>query len=377
MIIKAVNWQRVKIPLAKPYLFGRGPVGHLESMIIRLEADNGLVGVGECVVRAIISSLDEAERRLSLDLVPALIGMDPMDVEAILLKLQSFACPDLGPVAGLELALWDLKGKHLGLPAYKLLGGGVDLDIPVSYTLGIGTPQDMALKTLEMSQYRYQTFVVKVGHGTIKEDVDRVRFIREAVGPDVKLRLDANAAYNVDQAIEVLKAIEEWDIEYIEQPIRPGDLEGIKKVALSTQIPICIDEGLETLKDALELAKTGAVSFFNIKPPQVGGLWLSKKIAGVAESAGIACICGGRMALEVIREASRHFVASTPAACTGHAHEGPGPASQALISGVTQQTVGFEDVRKNGGFVKPSEGPGLGINLDEELLGRYAVKSGA
>ncbi|MBW1699530.1 MAG: mandelate racemase/muconate lactonizing enzyme family protein [Deltaproteobacteria bacterium] len=382
MKIRAVEIKRVRIPLSEPYVFGpnleghshyRKPVDYFENIVIRMKGEEGLEGIGECVVRSTISSIDLAEKTLESEFVPAIIGMDSMDVEAIIKKLDPQKRPDLGPVAGIDLALWDLNGKQLGLPAYKLLGGAVQDSLPASYTLSMASPDKMAEKTLEMANYGYKTFVVKVGQGTVQEDIDRVRIVREAAGSGIKLRLDANSAWTVENAIPVLQAAESYDVEYIEQPIPPGDLEGLKRIAASTRVPICVDESLQYLSDAVELIRSGAVGLFNIKVPQCGGLWLSKKIAAVAESAGIPCICGGRLALEIVRQASRHFVASTPQACTGYAHEGPGPASQAVTASVTKTTLNYNDVKAGNGCVQLSQKPGLGVDLDNTLLDRYAA----
>jgi len=375
MRIKAVQLQRVRIPLSKPYHISRGSTDSFRNIIIRIKGDDGFEGIGECVFPsyAINSSIDFAEKKLSGEFIPAIIGMDSMDIELIIKKLDPEQRLNLGPIAGIDLALWDLNGKALGLPVYKLLGGAVTLDIPVSYTLSIASPERMAERALEMMEYGYRTLVVKVGVGSIEEDIDRVRIIREAVGPEIKLRLDANGAYTVDNAIYMLQAVEGHDLEYIEQPIPPGDMEGLRKLAASTDVPISIDEGLQNLTDAVNLVKSGAVRIFNIKPPRCGGLWLSKKIAAIAESAGIPCICGGLLALEITRQASRHFVASTAQACTGYAHEGPGPASQSVTGTVTNRTMTYQDVKIGGGFLQPSERPGLGVDLDEDMVNRYLV----
>jgi L-alanine-DL-glutamate epimerase-like enolase superfamily enzyme len=374
MIIQSVDLVRVRIPISKPYSFGRGTVDSIENIVIRMKGKDGLEGIGECCVRSLISSLDVAGNTLQKELIPAIIGMDSMDVEAVIKKLESEKWPDLGPVAAIDLALWDLNGKILGLPAYKLLGGAYQLEIPASFTLGSASPEKMAEKTLEMMEYGFRTFVVKTEKGAIGKDIERVRMVRKHVGPDVRLRLDVNASYTVEEAIRVGQGVEECGLEYIEQPIRPRDLGGLKKIAASTKVPICIDEGLEHLSDARELAESGTVKFFNIKPPQVGGLWLAKKMAAIAEDAGIACVCGGRLAFEIVRQASRHFVVSTPQACMGYAHEGPGPASQGPVASVARETLTFEDIKKGKGTLRPVDGPGLGVDLEEEVLRRYAVR---
>jgi len=375
MRIKAVQVQRVRIPLSKPYHISRGSTDSFRNIIIRIKGDDGFEGIGECVFPSytVNSSIDFAEKKLLDEFIPAIIGMDSMDIESIINKLNPGERTNLGPIAGIDLALWDLNGKALGLPVYKLLGGTFSLDIPVSYTLSIASPGRMAERAQEMMEYGYRTLVVKVGVGPIEEDIDRVRIIREAVGPKIKLRLDANGAYTVDNAIYMLQAVECHDLEYIEQPIPPGDIEGLRKLAASTDIPISVDESLQNLTDAINLVKSGAVRIFNIKPPRCGGLWLSKKIAAIAESAGIPCICGGLPALEITRQASRHFVVSTAQACMGYAHEGPGPASQSVTGTITKRTMTYQDVKAGGGFLQPSEELGLGVELDEKSVLKYSL----
>ena len=373
MRIQSVELQRVKIPLSQPYLFGRGLVDGLESIITRIKGEDGTEGIGECVVRAITSSFETAEKELLNDYIPAILGLDSMDIELIMKKLQPENCLDLGPVAGIDLALWDLNGKAMGLPVYKLLGGAYNLKIPVSYTLSIDTPEVMTENTLKMMQYGYHTFVVKIGHGPIEEDISRVRLIRKAVPPGIKIRLDANAAFDVKSAISVLRAIKDLDVEYIEQPIPPGNIEGLKKIAAATDIPICIDEGLEQISDAINLVRSNAVRIFNIKIPQCGGLWLSKKIAAVAAGAGIPCICGGRMTLEITRQASRQFAVSTPQTCYGYAHEGAGPASQSVTGSVTKTTLNYDDIKEGQGYLIPTKGNGLGVELDDDMVNRYSM----
>lgn len=375
MIIKSIDCYRVRIPLAGVYTFSRGSTQYAENIIIRVNDANGMSGLGECCVRAVTGDLDKAEEELKKKIIPAVLGMDSLDLETIIKKLNPESFTDLGPLAGIELALWDLNGKNLGVPVYELLGGRYQPEFPVSFTLGHDRPQKMLENAHKMFAFGYRTFVVKTEMQSLPEDIEIVRLIRREFGTEVRLKIDANAGYSVDEAIEVCRALEPYDLDYIEQPIVPGDMDGLRKLAESTEIPICIDEDLQQLSDAYRLIGSGAVSFFNIKPPQCGGLWLAKKMAAVAESAGIRCICGGRLAFETIRQASRHLVACTPAMCNDIAHEGPGPASQGLKEAITEKMIGYSDVKQNYGRVSVSSQPGLGVELKESSLSRYLVSN--
>jgi L-alanine-DL-glutamate epimerase-like enolase superfamily enzyme len=192
------------------------------------------------------------------------------------------------------------------------------------------------------------------------------------LGPEPKLRLDANGAFDLESAIDFLHRVEPFEVEFVEQPLPAGDLAGLRRLAAEVSIPISVDEGLRTLDDAFRLAQTGAVSVFNIKIPRCGGIHLGKKIAAVAEAAGIDWICGGGLAFEIVRQASRHFAVSTPArAGRRYHHEGPGPASQGLLADVVKPVVTYADVARACGAVTVTNLPGLGIEEDVESLARY------
>ena len=375
MKIQSLGVVKVRVPLARPYVISRGAVHAFENILVRLHAEDGLVGLGECTVLSVVGDVDSAARRLREQVAPRLVGLDSFDVEAIVQSLEPASWPDLGPVAAIDFALWDLNGKALGRPAYQLLGGLVNPRVPVDYTLGEEPPETMARRALEMvEQGGFRAFCVKVGgQSSLDEDVARVRAVRQALGPQARIRADANGGFDADGAIALLRAVEPYGLEFIEQPVPRGDFEGLRRVAAAVQTLISVDESLQQLSDAYALAQTGAVKVFNIKVPKCGGLLLSRKIAAVAEAAGIACICGGALALEVIRQASRHFVAGTYLGRHDYAHEGPGPASQALVGNLTRRVIGYEDVRRWQGQVEIDAEPGLGVEEDIESVRRFSV----
>jgi L-alanine-DL-glutamate epimerase-like enolase superfamily enzyme len=375
MKITKLDVVRVSVPLGRPYVISRGPTYAFQNVLARLRGENGLVGLGECAVLSVVGDADEGATRLREEIGPRVVGMDSLDIEAILERIDAASWQgDLGPIAALDNALWDLNGKTLGLPAYKLLGGELHRRMPVDYTLGEEAPDAMGRRAVEMAEVGgFRAFCVKVGGGSVELDIARFKAVREALGSEARIRADANAGYDVETAIAFLRAVEPHDLEFLEQPVRRGDLDGLKKVWAATGAAISVDESLWTLQDAYALAETGAVSVFNIKIPKCGGLYLSRKIAAVAEAAGIACICGGALALEVARQASRHFVAGTRIGLHDYAHEGPGPASQALTGNVTRRVIGYEDVRRWGGYVETDEAPGLGLDEDVESVQRFTV----
>jgi L-alanine-DL-glutamate epimerase-like enolase superfamily enzyme len=272
----------------------------------------------------------------------------------------------------IDLALWDIMGKALDMPVYKLLGGQFGSKIPGTYTLSIDTPDRMA----EQAEYRknqgYRTLVVKIGRDS-GTDVERLRQVRSAVGPDMNIRLDANEAYRPDQAIRIIRQMEKYNPEFVEEPVKRWDLDGMAKVTQAVDIPISSDESNTSLESVYKIIKTGAADILNIKISKNGGLWRSKKIAAVAESAGIPCIVGGANTYEVGRQACRHFAVSTAQAHVGMGSEGCAPASQSKVDDVTKNVMIYEDITRMKGYVEVLPGPGLGVELDDDKIKKYGI----
>jgi L-alanine-DL-glutamate epimerase-like enolase superfamily enzyme len=373
--IRAVDVVRVSVPLSRPFVSARGAVGSFDNLLVRVHGDEGVVGLGEWARSHLQVGLDarQAERVLRDELAPKIVGLDSMDIEAIIARLDPAGQPSLEPIGAIDLALWDLNGKALGLPVSALLGGTYRELIPVDYTLSRDRPDLVAATARKMAEtFGYTAFSVKAGGASaVGDDIDRIRLVREAVGRDARIRLDANGGYSADSAIHVLRGVERYGVELIEQPIPAGDIGGLERIAKAVGTPIGIDEGLVTLADGIRLAESGAVKVFNIKIMRSGGLLLSRKLAAVAEAAGLDCVCGGALALEVVRQASRHFATATNLGPANYAGEGPGPASQALTGNIATTVVGYADVARRNGHVVAGPGPGLGVTEDRAAVGRY------
>jgi L-alanine-DL-glutamate epimerase-like enolase superfamily enzyme len=305
-------------------------------------------------------------------LAPAVIGEDPFDIERIHEKLNRAVPGNLVAKAGIDLALWDLMGKILDLPVYKLLGGSYERKIPVTYTLSMDTPEKMAEEASFRKGEGYSTIVIKIGHDP-RGDVERLRLVREAVGSAVKIRLDANEGYRPDQAIRAIRKMERYEPEFVEEPVKRWDLDGMAKVARAVDTPISSDESNRSLESAMKIIQKGAADILNIKISKNGGLFNCKKIAAIADASGIPCLVGGDTTYEITRQAGRHLATSTPAVQRGFGSEGCGPASQSKIDDVAKTVVTYQDVSRLGGYVVATPGPGLGIELDEEKIRKYSV----
>ena len=376
MKITRIETRIVEIPVTTPYIFSHGVLKSFSNVLVWLHTDCAVTGTGECsfVPGGGVSEETPESTKPLIDtyLGPALVGEDPFAVERIHQRMDAVVPRNLVAKSGIDLALWDCLGKAVGQPACNLLGGMGDPKILCTYTLSIDTPEKMAEYALFRKGQGYRTLVIKIGHDADQELL-RLRLVREAVGDQVNLRLDANEAYWPDQAISLIRRMEPYRPEFVEEPVKRWDLDGMSRVARAVGVPISSDESNTSLDTVLNIIRKGAAGIINIKISKNGGLYRSKKIAAVAESAGIPCIVGGANTYEIGRQASRHFAVSTGQAQMGLGSEGCAPASQSKVDDVTKSVLTYEDVRRGSGFVSVIPGPGLGVELDERKIRKYTV----
>jgi muconate cycloisomerase len=374
MRIKEIHAVHVKVPLEVPYVYGRGAMTAFESIIVRIETDDGIIGYGETapLYRSPTGEAKVLAPLMSGPIRQVLLGRDPFDMEVIIGRVLELARGNVDVVSGFDLALWDIMGKALHQPVYKLIGGLCQDSVAVDYTISASEPEAMADKARKVCGKGFHGVVVKVTGESVENDVSRVRAVREALPSDHTVRVDCNGVFTRDSALLFLKKIRSLEIEFVEQPLPAEDIEGSKQCR-KVGIPISIDESLITIQDALRFVSHSACDVMNIKIPRVGGLFLAKQMAAIAAAAGLPVVVGGRTSLELSRCASRHFAASTPGA-VGRKHEGPGPASQALSDDVVSRRTTIDMAAQAKGHVHLEQKPGLGVDVVWEKVQQYAVK---
>lgn len=296
------------------------------------------------------------------DLSPHVVGRDPRAVERIVWDLfratrQSPGSVIQKAIGGIENALLDLKGKALGAPVAQLLGGVGRDEVPVIGYLFIDTPETNARRAAEFVAAGHTELKLKVGRD-FGQDHDAIAAIRDAVGPDVKLRIDANMIWSVPAAIKWIRGLEKFDLQYVEQPVPDFDVAGLAQVRRSVAVPIAADEACTDVRSALELVKQDACDVFVVYPSEAGGLTRARQIAGIAEAAGKWCAIGSWAELGVATTANAHLAAASPN--FAFANDTHYPLQQA---DVLTEAVDIDDGRIR---VKPL--PGLGVSLDEERM---------
>lgn len=291
MKLTGIHIDRVKVPLLEPFRISLGTITHAESAVVRLDTDEGLCGYGEGAPGLFVSGENLPGTVESLRVLEqSLLGVDPTDLEQVYWLMDRATAHARCAKAAVDIACHDLLGKRAGLPVYKLLGG-LSHTVETDVTVPIQTPRYMAQKAAQRVAQGFDVIKIKVGVDP-ESDLQRVRAIREAVGPQVKLRVDANQAWAPKEALNMIARLREYDLELVEQPVPADDLEGLAYVTHHTDVPIMSDESCFTAKDALKLIQGRRVDIVNIKLMKCGGIREAQKINALCEAAGIPCMLG-------------------------------------------------------------------------------------
>ena len=256
------------------------------------------------------------------------IGFSPLTLTdaglaSPLAKLDGVTTESPFATAAIDFALHDLAGKCLQTPCYNLMGGLVRERVDLSGAVGMGEVEGMVEEAERYVRLGFGTVKLKVGRDPSK-DLAAVKAVRERIGPEVKLRVDGNQGYSLAEALHILPELERFGLEMIEQPISRKDIHGMAELCAKLDTPILADESLYSLQDAHDLVRWKAADVFNIKVMKPGGLWRAKKIAAVAEAAGIPCEVGSMVEMGPGTAAGLHFALSTKAvqyACEMIGHE--------------------------------------------------------
>lgn len=352
MKITKVNVELIKIPLIEPFKISLGTITSSHEALIEIETDEGLIGYGEGAPGVLITGENLEGTKKSIEMLSdEIIGLDPMDIEKIYWKMERASAHAPCGKTAIDIACHDLIGKITNKPLYKVLGG-YDNKINTDMTVGIDEPDIMAEKAKKHVENGFDTIKTKVGTG-FKEDVKRIKTIREAVGSNIKIRIDANQAWSAKEAVKIIDKLSEYDIELVEQPVKYYDLEGLEYVTKNTLVPIMADESVFNSKDAMKIAQKRAADFVNIKLMKCGGIREALKINAICESAGIECMLGCM--------AEESNIGITAAASLGAAVKNITRAD--LDAHFTLTKLPFKGGVKseNGKTLVLSEAPGLGL----------------
>ena len=280
------------IPLTEPFVISLGTITHARNLLIEIRSESGIIGIGECSPYPFINGeMLEGQLPIAEKLAALWLGKNPLEIENRIGELDKALSGNLALKSAFDMALYDLNSRISGLPLYAFLGGANDRSVYTDRTVSVGTPENMAEEAKKYKEAGFRSIKVKLG-GPFEVDVKRIEAIRNSIGYQIPLRLDANQAWTVSQAVRTLRALEKYNIEHCEEPVVAGDLIGLRYVRQNSPIPIMADESLFDHRDAVRLLQNDACDYFNIKLSKSGGIFKALKIIAIAEGAGIPCQVG-------------------------------------------------------------------------------------
>ena len=359
LTIRQVELYKLSIPLKEPFTTSLGTDYSAENVLIKIITDEGITGFGECSPYMPINGESQDTCFIvGQYFAKALIGKDPLQIEACISLMDKIIYGNSSIKSAFDIALYDIAAQQAGLPLYKFIGGENNKTIITDYTVSIGEPQKMALDAMKIKAEGYPAIKIKLGKNG-KTDVERIKAIREAVGNEIPLRIDANQGWEVEEAIETLQALAVYAIQHCEEPIARWNFMRLPEVKKASPIPIMADESCSDEHDAERLIQIKACDYFNIKLGKSGGIFKALKMARIAEAANIHLQVGAMVESRLAMTAFAHFALCSPMI----EHYDFDTALMFIEDPVTGGIV----YEKNG-VVKVPEVIGLGATIDEGWL---------
>jgi L-Ala-D/L-Glu epimerase len=359
MKITKISIFKFSIPM-RPFSIATGTMHFAQNIFIRVYTEGIHYGVGECSAFPMIAGETQATCfALAKDFAALWKGRDASAIEERMNELDSFIAFNSTIKSAFDMALFDLVAKNAGQPLYRFLGGNKK-DMETDLTIGIDSPISMALSAKKFKEDAVQIIKIKLGKNA-KEDVERVKQIRQAVGPGLRLRIDANQGWNFDDAVFALHEMGKYDIQFCEQPLHRREDERLPALREISPIKIMADESVFDHFDAKRLIGTKACDYINIKFAKSGGILEAKKINTICEQSQIPCMMGGMLESRIALTAFAHF-ASAQENIKFY------DMDTCLLGHLTDPVIG--GVKYNGYLLELPSSPGIGADADENFLSR-------
>ena len=367
MKIKRIEALAVSLPMVKPLKMAFEEVKSAENVLARVETDEGVVGWGGAgaaptMTGETVASMSAAIRYLA----PKLEGMDLGDIAAVMARAGTYLFYNNSAKSVIEIALHDALGRSKGKPAHDLLGAKRRDRVAILRMVGTGKGTAADIDDAKRGQAEgHVAFKIKVGVADPREDADRTRKVCEALNGsgNILICADANQGWTPDQAITYVRAVEDTTLAFFEQPVSGHDIEGMAKVARASRVKIGCDEGLHSLDDLKRHHEAGAAAGFSLKTIKLGGMRPVMDAGLLCGKLGLKVNLASKMAETGINTAALlHLAAALPAVDWG-----VGFSSQYLVDDILKTPLSFA-----GGHVSVPAGPGLGIEVDEAKVRRFA-----
>ena len=364
--ILAVETLLVDVPTIRPHRLSVATMNHQTLVLVRVETSDGVVGWGEGTTIGGLAYGEESPESIKVNIdtyiAPMLVDQNPTFPAMLMASVNGHIQGNRFAKCAIETALYDNQAKRLGQPLSELFGGRVRDSLPIAWTLASGdTAKDIAEAERVLEMRRHNIFKLKIGLRSVKDDVAHVATIKRALGDMASVRIDANQAWSVTEALEGMAMLADAGVDMVEQPIIASDKAGLQRLTQANIIPIMADEALHGPRDAFVVASTQAADIFAVKINQSGGLRGAAEVAAIARSANISLYGGTMFEGAVGTMASAQLFSTFHDLAWGTELFGP----LLLTEEILREPLQYRDFA-----LEIPRRPGLGIDLDEEKLAR-------
>lgn len=361
LTITQTELYKLSIPLIEPFVTSLGSDDYAKNVLVKIKTAEGFVGFGECSpYMPITGESQDTCFIVGQYFAKILKGKNALAIEECIEAMDKLIYGNTSIKSAFDMALYDIASQHAGVPLYKYLGGENDKRIVTDYTVSIGDPEKMAADAVKIKAAGFPFIKIKLGKNG-DTDVSRIKMIREAVGKDIPLRIDANQGWTVDEAIKTLQALGKFDIQHCEEPIPKWEFMQLPRVRKASPIPIMSDESCGDEHDAERLIYIGACDYFNIKLAKSGGLFKALKMVRLAEANDIHLQIGAMLESRLAMTAFAHLSLCSP--LIEHYD-----FDTALMFREDPVTGGI--IYEKNGVIRVPETIGLGATIDDNWLNR-------
>jgi L-alanine-DL-glutamate epimerase-like enolase superfamily enzyme len=360
--IQSVELYKLFIPLKEPFVISLGPINDVQNVIVIIRTKDGCAGYGECSPYMTINgeSVDTCFV-VGQYFAQVLKGKDALAIEDRIADMDKVIYANSSIKSAFDIALHDIAAQHAGLPIYQFLGGANNKILETDMTVSIGEPEKMKADAVKFKEQGFPAIKVKLGEG-LEKDLARIKAIREGIGMDHPLRIDANQGWQTaDNAIAVLQALGQFNIEHCEEPILRWRFMELNKVSEASPIPIMADESCGDEHDAERLIQLKACAMFNIKLGKSSGFNKGLQIANLGAAAGMHMQVGGFMESRLGMTAAAHL-----ALANDHIHHCDFDTPLMFTEDPVIGGINYLDR----GVINVPDTPGLGAVIDEAWLSK-------
>jgi L-alanine-DL-glutamate epimerase-like enolase superfamily enzyme len=362
MRIVAVEPCIVEVPLRRPVKGVHGVTAVQRSVIVRVAADGGAEGWGDVDPTPGYSRLSVEDIHATITaLTPALLGLDPLNIRRALAAMEASVAHRPEATAAVEMALWDLKGRALGVPLHALLGGHVKDRITLNAWIGTVPPAQAAAEAKEWLGRGFTSAKIKL-EGADPDGLARVAAVRDAVGEALALRVDFNESLPRADAVTFIRKLEPFGLTLVEQPVPREQIAALAEIRQGIGIPLMADESVTGPISLIEIIRCEAADIVKVKVMKQGGLLRTLAMIETAAAAGLGVVIGHGFGLTLSTLAEATLAAVSPAVLDGCEAVGPLKMAGDVVAA---------PVVLDRGVITVSESPGLGAEVDRDALARY------